>query len=449
MLTFLASFAQEESVKKREAMIWSLTQRFKDCKLLTPPLLGYDRQRDATDYFIKYAPLVINESEAEIVRFIFDAYLYGWTQEKIAHFLTDIGCQTKTGSTEWSSGSIGYILTNERYCGDVLTWKTFTSDLFEHKRKRNNRDMDQYHYKGQHEAIIPREKFEMVQTLLQNRKHHIRGTLPCLHVIDGGIFRGFVPINHHWINDEPGLYYDSSNSVRDRARKTKIPKSAFSAFNLEGYQVVRSQFTQERFDGPAMTISKDRIIFNRSCMKKFVDVGHIQLLLHPSEQKIAIRPCEENSIHSIKWHPDTTKSLYAKTLCCHHFGTALFRIMNWNPDFVYRVRGTWLHRDDEQIIIYNLENAVSAVLLPQANEAFRRKKRTELFPEFWEDTFGEEFYDHSVENRIFYIEKMSSWQARRPSIPAPGIEQYDVPSEKDIQMMIGTLTRKADSNNAG
>ena len=102
MLSFLATFAQEESVKKSEAMNWSLMQRFKDGKLLTPALLGYDRPKDVTGRYIKYAPLKINESEAAIVRFIYDAYLFGWTQEEIANFLTDIGCETKTGVTEWS-----------------------------------------------------------------------------------------------------------------------------------------------------------------------------------------------------------------------------------------------------------------------------------------------------------------------------------------------------------
>lgn len=154
MLSFLATFAQEESVKKREAMNWSLTQRFKDGKLLTPALLGYDRPKDVTGRYIKYAPLKINESKAEIVRFIYDAYLSGWSQEKIANFLTDIGCETKTGGTEWNGGSIGYILTNERYCGNVLTWKTFTADLYEHKHKRNRKDRDQYLYTERHKAII-------------------------------------------------------------------------------------------------------------------------------------------------------------------------------------------------------------------------------------------------------------------------------------------------------
>lgn len=200
MLSFLATFAQEESVKKSEAMNWSLQQRFKDGKLLTPAPLGYDRPKDVTGRYIKYAPLTINESEARIVRFIYDAYLAGWSQSQIADILTDIGCETKSGGTGWNSGSVGYILTNERYCGSVLTWKTFTADLYEHKHKRNNQDRDQYLYTGHHEAIISVEKFEAVQVLLQNRKHHMRGGLPLLHVIDEGIFTGFIPINHTYSN---------------------------------------------------------------------------------------------------------------------------------------------------------------------------------------------------------------------------------------------------------
>ena len=104
-------------------MVWPLNRRFKDGKLLTPPLLGYDRPKDVTGRYIKYAPLEINKAEARIVNFIYDAYLIGWSKERIANFLTEIGCQTKTGATEWSAGSIYYILSNERYCGDVLTWK--------------------------------------------------------------------------------------------------------------------------------------------------------------------------------------------------------------------------------------------------------------------------------------------------------------------------------------
>lgn len=446
MLSFLATFAQEESVKKSEAMNWSLTQRFKDGKLLTPAPLGYDRQKDVTGRYIKYAPLVINEAEAQIVRFIFDAYLAGWSQENIAAFLTDIGCETKTGATEWNSGSIGYILTNERYCGNVLTWKTFTADLYEHKHKRNRQDRDQYLYRDRHDAIISVEKFEAVQVLLENRKHHMRGSLPSMHVIDEGIFRGFIPINHHWVNDDPSIYYDLSNSVKQPVRLRQIEKKQISAFNLEGYQVVRSQFTQVRYEGPAITISGERISFNKFCMKKFESVAFVQLLLHPAERRIAIRPCREHDTHSIRWRPDPTKTLYSKSLNCQHFGTALYRIMEWNPDYLYRIRGTWAKRGQDEIIVFNLVNATPAVLITQDTADNPVKRRVFMLPDEWTDDFGDEFYEHTLENGFFYLTPDADWHAQAESVPAPGIAQIRTPTAEDLQLSIELLRREVSGN---
>ncbi len=441
MLSFLATFAQEESVKKSEAMNWSIHERFKNGKLLTPAPLGYDRQKDETGRYIKYAPLVINEVEACIVRFIYDTYLSGQSQEDIANILTDIGCQTKTGSATWSSGTIGYILTNERYCGNVLTWKTFTSDLYEHRHKRNRQDRDQYLYRARHPAIISVEKFDAVQALLENRKHHVRGGLPRMHVIDEGVFRGYIPINHHWINDDPNVYYDISNTVTKVLKVQRIEKSSLSAFDLEGYQVVRNQFTQVRYEGPSITISGSRISFNLFCMKRFEDVGNIQLLLHPAERKIAIRPCRESDVHSIRWRPDPEKKIYSKTLNCQHFGNALYSIMNWLPEYNYRVRGLWARRGEEQIIVFNLTNAVPAVLVNPEEEG-KAKRRIELTPEEWTDDFGDEFYEHILENGFYYLAPDSEWQTTVESIPAPGIEQYIIPSADEMQVSLDVLLER-------
>ena len=439
MLSFLATFAQEESVKKSEAMNWSIHQRFKDGKLLTPALLGYDRQKDVTGRYIKYAPLVVNENEAKIVRFIFDAYQADWSQEKIAAFLTDIGCQTKSGSAVWTGSTIGYILTNERYCGSVLTWKTFTADLYEHKHKKNRADRDQYLYRNRHPAIISQEQFEAVQILIENRKHHMRGS-PSLQVINEGIFRGYVPINHHWVNEDPNIYYDVSNAASSTAKKRKIDKRIISAFDLEGYQVVRNQFTQVRYEGPSLTVSGEKITFNLFCMRKFEEVSHVQLLLHPAERKIAIRPCHEHDPHSIRWRRDPNKQLFPKTLSCPHFGTALFGIMNWDPSYMYRIRGIWAKHWDEQIIIFNLANAAPLVV-PEDTDGSAHKRRTELCPNEWADDFGEEFYEHVLDNDFFYLAPYSEWHTDAPSIPAPGIEQFSVPSEEQLQQSINNLKR--------
>ena len=56
-------------------------------------------------------------------------------------------------------------------------------------------DRDQYVYSGMHEGIISAQKFEAAQTLLDNMKHGMN-SLSTLHVIEKGIFMGFVPVNH-------------------------------------------------------------------------------------------------------------------------------------------------------------------------------------------------------------------------------------------------------------
>ena len=65
---------------------------------------------------------------------------------------------------------------------------------------------------------------------------------------------------------ENGNILAIANSIDQHVRVRKIDKRELSAFNLEGYQVVRNQFTQVRYEGPSITISDDRITFNIFCI---------------------------------------------------------------------------------------------------------------------------------------------------------------------------------------
>lgn len=399
-LSILASFAQEESIKKSESMNWSLRERFKNNKLLTPELYGYRRPRDASGRLIKYGILEIEEREAIVVKFIYNAFLSGYSIDSIAMILTDIGTKTKLGNTEWNQGTISYILRNERYCGSVLTWKTFTANIFEHKKKKNNKDRDQYLYTDHHPAIITIQQFEAAQTLLLHRRHGMRGGLHVMQVIETGVFQGYVPINHHWINDDPNAYFDASDSVRMVKTQRSIRKSSISAFDLKGYQVVRGQFLTSRSELPCMSIFKEHITFNTLCGKKLSKFSHVQLLLHPTERKMAIRPCEETDIFSISWRKSTGEPYMSKSIGCPYFLKALFQIMEWNPDYDYRCIGTWVAKGNDCIMIFNLTNALPLAIVEDDR---LRKKRTAVCPEEWGDSFGDEFYDFTLDNDIYYL----------------------------------------------
>ncbi len=445
-LSILATFAQEESVKKSESMIWSLKERFKGKKLLTPELYGYRRPRDAVGNYIKYGKLEIEEDEAVTVRFIFNAFLAGYALERIAELLTELGVPTKMGNTQWSPGSIRYILSNERYCGSVLTWKTFTYDIYEHKKRKNNQDRDQYLYRDHHPAIISVEQYEAAQQLLMDRRHGMRGGIHYMHVIDSGVFTGYVPINHHWSNSNAEEYYKASESVAAPKMAQQVKKSYYSNFNLEGYQVVRGHFLTARSELPCMNISNEKIMFNTSVGKKLKGFEFMQLLLHPTERKIAIRPCRKADAHSIPWRTKKGEPILIKTISSPHFSKALFTIMEWHPDYNYRILGTWIERGNDKIMIFNLTNAMPLAVF-DADEENRRRRRTAVCPEEWGDNFGEEFYDFSLENNLYYARRTSDWQSSADSRIVDGQVQIPVLSQEELRESVEQIRIKVESTN--
>lgn len=107
---------------------------------------------------------------------IFQWYLDGISKEQIAHKLNKAGVLSNQNKA-WRAGGIHYILTNERYIGDSLWQKTYTTEAIPTVRHRNTGAREQYYVEGTHPPIISKEVFTKVQTLIQIRKENY-GTSP-------------------------------------------------------------------------------------------------------------------------------------------------------------------------------------------------------------------------------------------------------------------------------
>ena len=110
------------------------------------------------------------DQEADVVRYIFQQYLSGWSTGEIARDLTEKGIQTKLGKEQWRSTKISYILSNERYVGDCQYQKTYRDTTVPFKQSKNRGQEDMFYASETHDPIIDRESFEKVQALLQDRK---------------------------------------------------------------------------------------------------------------------------------------------------------------------------------------------------------------------------------------------------------------------------------------
>ncbi len=159
MMGIYAGFTQEESKNMSDNIKRGIRERMWEGKvcLNCTRFLGYDKDENGK--------LVVVESEAVIVRKIFELYLNGFGVCKIEKYLEENGIKTVTGKDTWSTSTIDRILSNEKYVGDVLMQKSFTEDFLTGKRKKNEGELKMYFIENNHEAIISRDEFTTVQEM--------------------------------------------------------------------------------------------------------------------------------------------------------------------------------------------------------------------------------------------------------------------------------------------
>lgn len=109
---------------------------------------------------------VIEENEAKVVRFMFDAYADGVSTKEIAQRLNEEKVPTPNGAN-WNPEWISKMLQNERYVGDVALSKSRVEDYTSHKVVKNP-NLVKY-IKDNHEGIVDRETFDTVREILTMR----------------------------------------------------------------------------------------------------------------------------------------------------------------------------------------------------------------------------------------------------------------------------------------
>ena len=161
LTAMFSAIAQKESESISGNMRWSYQHRMKSGNFITC--------KAPFGYRLKDGMLEIYEPEAEIVRTIFSQYLAGQSKDEIAETVTALGVPTRDGKGYWQHSSISYILRNERYVGDALLQKRYTTDALPYQRKTNHGEREQYYLPQSHPPIIDRETFNAVKELLDRR----------------------------------------------------------------------------------------------------------------------------------------------------------------------------------------------------------------------------------------------------------------------------------------
>lgn len=158
MLSILASFAQEEAWSVSANVKWGIRKNFE--KGITNQMCVYGYTWTGTTF-------VINEKQAEAVRYIYQRFLEGARYCDIIRECATHGWEAYWGG-DFTTAALKMILRQERYTGNTLLGKSFNPYPGHHGMK-NTGQAPMYFAEGTNPVIIDQETFDRAQISLAER----------------------------------------------------------------------------------------------------------------------------------------------------------------------------------------------------------------------------------------------------------------------------------------
>lgn len=168
LFTILASLAQDESRSISENTTWGIRSLYKKgiLHLNTNRFYGYDKDENGH--------LIINEEQAEVVKWVFESYMDGTSPDVLARTLNEQQVPGCMGKPKWTVDTIMGILQNEKHMGDTILQKTFTADFMSKKMVKNEGQVAQYYITDDHEPIVSKELWQATQQEIRRRKEYMK-----------------------------------------------------------------------------------------------------------------------------------------------------------------------------------------------------------------------------------------------------------------------------------
>ena len=178
LLAISGARAQEESLSISKNQRINCQARMQDGSYISSSTpYGYRLKEDGE--------LEIVPEEAEVVRLVFDRFLAGMGKCRIAGMLNERQAPKRLGQMKWHTSTIAYLLKNERYMGDAVLQKTYTTETLPFRRKRNKGELARYYVENANPPIISRKQFETAQSLM--RRNHKENAAPVADPFTGKI----------------------------------------------------------------------------------------------------------------------------------------------------------------------------------------------------------------------------------------------------------------------
>lgn len=169
-------------------------------------------------------------------------------------------------------------------------------------------------------------------------------------------------------------------------------------FDFDGFQVVRREFFAHVHE-PSVTFNNCKLYVNSACLQRFPETNSIQVLINQETKIMALLPCPEGAKDSFAWCGNSKGKRVPKQVTCKLFFAKIVDMMDWNPDYRYKLLGKMIKANGENLIAFDL-TATETYRRTFSDGAKPKTSRTPVFPAEWQDQFGLPYNEHQQSMQI-------------------------------------------------
>ena len=184
-------------------------------------------------------------------------------------------------------------------------------------------------------------------------------------------------------------------------------------FDYGGYQVVRGEFFAH-LNEPSITFNQEKLSVNTACIRRLPAVDYVQVLINQETKKLVLKASTEDAKDSFLWTRESKSKRMPKPISCRVFFAKLVSLMNWNPDYRYKLLGKILRSGEDTLVVFDLTSVETYIRKPAPNGK-TRSSRKPLFPEEWKNQFGLPVEEHKKLLQVNIFDGFTVFGIKDPS----------------------------------
>ena len=165
------------------------------------------------------------------------------------------------------------------------------------------------------------------------------------------------------------------------------PEALAAKLNIDAYHVIRIEYFSLRFE-PVLTIRDGNVTFNNCCIRGLDDAVWIHFLMGDEDDNtLVVRPRKEGTRGAVRWCVVKSDLRKSRSISCERLTTKLYRRMNWQKIYQYKLVGTRVPYRDEEVYVFFLDSAIPVAPGTVTPDGKRTPQRI-IDPEEWANSYG-------------------------------------------------------------